>query len=174
MGQSTDAIFFYGYCWNEEAELWDKDRYDEWYEAAAKRRDIPSPWDFYRDSGAETEHGLLPYKDQTAAYEAWKDAVGFESMLAGWDAAKDSIKAEHPHINVGSHCSCDCPMPYICIVGTEQRAWRGRPTTFDPAMMVLDQDNTNWDGWLANFVEALDIDVTDAQGPGWFLVSNWC
>lgn len=174
MSQSTDAILFYGYCWDDETELWDKDQHDEWYEALAKRRGITSPWDFYRDSGAETEHGLLPYKDQKVAYEAWKIDVGFEPMLTEWDSVKDAIEAEHPDISVGSHCSCDYPMPYVCIAVTKQRASRGSPVAFDPSNMALDEDIINWLDPLGKFVEALDIDVSNAEGPGWFLVSNWC
>lgn len=174
MGQSTDAILFYGYCWDDEAELWDRGRYDEWPVVVAKRRGITSPWDFYRDSGVEAEHRALPYASQDAAYESWSAEVGFEAMLTEWKAALNAIKAEHPNVSVGSHCSCDCPMPYISITDTEQTAWSGSPVTFDPRMMTLKEDNTNWRGYLAMFVEALDIDVSDAQGPDWFLVSNRC
>lgn len=174
MGQSTDAILFYGYCWSEETELWDDDRNGEWYEVVAKRRGITNPWDFYRDSGALAEHDLLPYKEQGPAYEAWKNDVGFQAMLDEWDGIKNAIKAEHPEISVGSHCSCDYPVPYICIADTEQTAGRGYPVTFDPSKMAQKEDNTNWRGALAKFVEELDIHISDADGPGWFLVSNWC
>lgn len=174
MGQSTDAILFYGYCWSEEAELWDQDQYDEWFEVVAKRRGATSPWDFYRNSGAEAEHNQLPYDQRTEPYEAWKIEVGFDALYEEWKTTLAAIKAEHPEISVGSHCSCDYPMPYICISSTEQRAWRGSPVSFNPAEMALNENNTNWRGYLAMFVEALDIDVSDAQGPGWFLVSNWC
>lgn len=174
MGQSTDAILFYGYVWDDEdAEPWDDYRNDEWYEAVAKRRGITSPWDFYRDSGAEAQHGALPYQQQEPAYESWKNKVGFEAMLTEWNDVKDSIKAEHPTIDVSSHCSCDYPMPYICISETERTARRGFPEALDLTKMPPAGQH-KWDVELNNFVKALDIDILDAQGPGWFLVSNWC
>jgi hypothetical protein len=173
MGQSIDAILFYGLVWDEEAELWENDRHDEWIVALAKRRGITSPWDFYRDSGAEAEHQSLRYEDQKKAYYYWKESVDFESMLKEWDLALKAIRAEHPSITVGSHCSCDYPMPFICVGETYQRAWRGTPVGVNMPQMA--QANTiRWNDQLNDFIKALDIDISDAKGPGWFLVSNWC
>lgn len=172
MSQSTDAILFYGYCWDEEAELWDRDDHDEWNEAVAKRRGFNSPWDLYRDSGAEAEHNRLPYGERAAPYQAWKESVGFEALYEAWKETLRIIKAEHPTISVESHCSCDYPMPYICISETNQRAWRGTPVTVD--VLKMQSETAEWDAQLDNFADALDIDLADAQGPGWFLVSNWC
>lgn len=174
MGQSTDAIMAYGYVWDDETELWDDDRYDEWPEFVAEQRGHTSPWDFYRESGAEAEHSNLPYQSQRLAFEAWEEEVGFKAMLREWKSALETIKAEHPEISVKSHCSCDYPMPYICVTDTEQRASRGYPVAFDPEKMAQNEEIHNWQGYLAMFVEALDIDISGAQGPGWFLVSNWC
>lgn len=173
MGQSTNAILFYGYVWDEEAELWDRDRYDEWFEVLAKRRGITSPWYFYRESGAEAIHNGLPFGQHSAAYEAWKEKVGFEAMLEEWDGIKSAIKAEHPTIGVASHCSCDYPMPYIYISETGRTATRGFPEALDLTKMPP-AGLHKWDVELNDFIDALEIDVSDAQGPGWFLVSNWC
>lgn len=174
MGQSTDAILAYGYVWGDEASLFNEDEGDEWVEALAVRRGIPNPWTLYRDSGAQADHNALPYVQQEPAYESWKVSVGFDALLEDWDSARKAIKAEHPDISVGFHCSCDFPMPYICIASTKQQAGRGYPVTFDPRTMALEQDNINWLGYLAMFTDALGIDLTEAQGPDWFLVSNWC
>ncbi len=172
MGQSTNAILFYGYVWDDETDLWDRDDHDYWFEAVAKRRGISSPWDFYRESGAEAQHNALRYEDQKNAYYYWKEQVGFEALLAEWDAAKDAIKAEHPSIDVGSHCSCDFPMPYIFVSDTKQNASRGYPVAVDTDK--VSDTRPEWDEALTAFVTDLDIDISEAQGPGWFLVSNWC
>lgn len=173
MGQSTDAILFYGYVWDEEAELWDRGRHDEWPVVVANRRGITNPWDFYTDSGAEADHNALPYEQQKKAYYYWEQSVGFKAMLDEWEASLAAIKTEHPTITVSSHCSCDCPMPFVCISETERTARRGFPVALDLTKMSPAGQH-KWDVELDDFVKALDIDVSDANGPGWFLVSNWC
>lgn len=179
MGQSTDAILFYGYVWSDEGhQLWDRSDYDDWYEALAKRRGHASPWDLYKSSGAEAAHSNLPYKDQSAAYRAWKDEVGFDAMVKEWDAIKDAIEAEHPDISVGTHCSGECPMPYICIADTEQTARRGYPEAVNVAK-VSETNKAWWNAALSDFIETMEIDLSAPeygeapQGPGWFLVSDW-
>lgn len=110
MGQSTDAILFYGYCWEDEHILFDN-----------------------------AEPGAQP---------------------------------EYENIGVGSHCSCDYPMPFIYIEDTKLRAWRGRPV--EVTFNHIPPSTIEWDESLSRFVEDLDIDVSEASGPGWFLVSMWC
>ena len=176
MGQTTDAILFYGFCWNDEGESIFGENEDgenkEWFEVVAKRRDISSPWTMYRSSGAEASRRVLSYKEQDAAYKVWKDQVGFDALLDTWREELDKIKAEYGNIEVGSHCSCDYPMPYVYIEASKLIAWRGGPV--EVTTDHFDADRDRWDADLARFVEDLDIDVSDAQGPGWFLVSNWC
>lgn len=172
MGQSTDAILFYGYAWSEETQLWDNDRYDEWEEVLATRRGIKNPWDMYRESGAEAEHSQLPYPQQRPAFEAWKEANGFDALLEEWRAAKEAIKSEF-NVDTASHCSCDYPMPYVYIPSSKFLAWRGDPTTI-PLSDLNDENTDAWNDSLTEFVQAMEIDISDAEGPGWFLVSNWC
>lgn len=172
MGQSTNAILFYGYCWSEEdTQLFGEDEDDTWEEVLAVRRGATNPWTFYRESGAEAQHNTLPYgPQQDAAYNAWKEEVGFEEMYETWAATTKAIKSEY-NVEVSSHCSCDYPMPYIYTHETEAR--RGFPQSIDIA--ELNQSPINyWNDELARFVKELDIDISEAEGPGWFLVSNWC
>lgn len=175
MGQSTDAILFYGYCWSDEDTIFEFDNEDEWYEVLAVRRGADNPWAFYKESGAETEHMLLPYAQQSVAYEAWKVEVGFDSLYETWKATTDAIKVEF-NVEIGTHCSCDYPMPYIAIPSTETRAYRGGPKRLEHPSVYPNgyEDSDEWNAELKRFVEELDIDVSDAEGPGWFLVSMWC
>jgi hypothetical protein len=173
MGQSTDAYLFYGLCWNDEAELLDDNPDDEWDEIVARREGHTSPWDLYRDSGAEDEHETLPYSERQAAYEAWKRSIGFEDLYNQWSSVRDEIKSRYSGISISSHCSCDYPRPYIDSDESESQARRGSPQQIDP--VTLNSAPTDvWDKALDRFVNDLEIDISEAQGPGWFLVSNWC
>lgn len=179
MGQSTDAILFYGYTWpDEHGPLFDDEGERDWEEVLAVRRGISNPWAFYKDSGTEAAHNDLPYKDQRHAYEAWKAEVGFDALLAEWDAAKEAVKSEF-NVRVSSHCSCDFPIPYIYIKGTEIRASRGFAEEVD-VIRLTEAPFDEWNDELDRFIAELDIDMSTPEygdppvGPGWFLVSNWC
>ena len=179
MGQSTDAYLFFGYCWNDEIDLLhnDPDDESEWYEIIAKREGNRNPWDLYRMSGAEAEHSRLPYAEQSAAYQAWKEEVGFEQLYAEWKAVTEEVKSRYNGIDISSHCSCEYPMPYIYIVETEHRAWRGQGVQLDMEQWEKWQHPRSFVTWnedLARFTADLGIDLSNAEGPGWFLVINWC
>lgn len=175
MGQSTDAYLFYGFCWDDEIDLLHNDPEDEsyWYEIIASREGHRNPWDLYRMSGSEAEHNQLPYAEQSAAFQAWKEEVGFEDLYAEWKAVTDEIKSRYSGIDISSHCSCDYPMPYVYVTESESQAWRGSPQQIDPTTLTSAPTDL-WDTALTRFVEDLGIDTSGAQGPGWFLVSNWC
>lgn len=180
MGQSTDGILFYGYVWADEGvRLFpDEDDNGYWYNALARRRGHLDPWQYYRTSGAEAEHASLRYEEQRGAYERWKAEVGFQALLDVWDAVIKSIKAEFS-ADISSHCSCDYPMPYIYIRGTKVTAYRGSAVEI-PVAAIAESPLDEWNAELDRFIEALAIDMSEPeygdgpQGPGWFLVSNWC
>jgi hypothetical protein len=172
MGQSTDAILFYGYCWDEEGERLFSEHDGEWPEIIALREGAVNPWDLYTSSGAEAEHSRLPLAEQNAAFEKWKYYTGFQAKLDEWYAVTKEAESRFSDIKVSSHCSCDYPMPYIAIKSTETTAWRGSPQSINPSSVV--SDTADYTDTLARFVEELDVDISGAQGPAWFLVSNWC
>jgi hypothetical protein len=168
MGQSTDGIIFYGYCWEEEAELFEENEEEshEWPEIVAMRRGLTKPWSLYQAPPG------LRYDEENAHFKAWQQEVGFDALYKVWSEQIAAIKAEYGGVIVSSHCSCDYPMPYIAIARTELTAWRGSPIEITTDHFV--GDTTNWDLTLETFVNELGIDISDAKGPGWFLVSNWC
>lgn len=111
MGQSTDAILFYGYVWEEDIELPDS-----------------------------------------------------ASMVYG---------KEHS-VLAGRHCSDEYSMPFIYVQATRKIAWRGHvtpiePEDLDPLSLGVAEHNNQ----LLAFVKEHDIDLSEAKGPGWFLVSWW-
>ena len=183
MGQSTDAILFYGYCWNDEgvqllgiSDGEDEESEYEWNEILAVREGHKNPWDFYRESGAEAEYERLPYSEREAAYKAWKERVGFDDMLEQWRSVCKSIKSRY-NVDISTHCSCEYPMPYIYIEESKHRAWRGEGKQLDMAQWERWQQPgvyATWEQNLNRFVADLGIDLSEAEGPGWFLVSNWC
>lgn len=120
MGQSTNAILFYGYCWSDEVD------------------------------------GDLTSEERWEISEEGRKEFGVE---------------------IGTHCSCDCPMPYIFISESETTARRGFPQRI---VMEHPHGQHKWDVQLHDFITKYGISLDkpeygDApQGPGWFLVSDWC
>lgn len=109
MGQSTNGVLFYGYCWSEER--------------------TPFPADD-----------------------------------ADWTEATRALAVE-----VDSHCSADCPMPFIAAVGSKRLAYRGRPVRLALDALTVDP---LWDVALERFVAELGI-AKPHDKPGWWLVSDW-
>lgn len=122
MGQSTDGILFYGYCWSEEGDTEEIFGTDDTYDMS----------------------------------EESKKLFGVE---------------------ISSHCSCDYPIPYIYISETEITASRGYPEKID---MQYPQGQHKWDVQLQEFIDHYKVNMSGDEyrkapdGPGWFLVSNWC
>lgn len=200
MGQSTDAILFYGYTWTEEAEPEELFGEDEWWEKVARRRGIASPYDNY-----PTEGEMLTFGRQYApapqaknggqarwqieqhykefARKVWSFAN--DDAYTRWRSAEDEIRSEFG-CDVGTHCSCDYPIPYIYVMESRVVAIRGYPKELDMHRLLhvsLDPFKGRlWTDLLDRFLEELEVEFPDpndeyankVQGPGWFLVSNWC
>jgi hypothetical protein len=64
-----------------------------------------------------------------------------------------------------NHCSCDCPIPAICIASTKKWAWRGNPTRFDE-LPPVDEDLKRI---LTEYAEKLGW-----PAPSWMIASMWC
>lgn len=138
MGMSTDAILFYGYCWDEEAE---------W------------PWRIGRDDDDDDDDD----DDWTTRYSRAKGVIIDE----GTDWSKVRELAQASGCEVSTHCSRECPMPFVAVTASLIRSWRGdmrevKDLTVDPA----------WDKMLAEFCETLGV-RTEGLRAAWWLVSNW-
>lgn len=174
MTVSTDAILFYGYCWDDEAS---------------------SPWELGGDVPEESENedasaweeryarvkGLLPpsapFPDREVArtrennYDSTpKDYSRAEQAIitqheAYWDA-KRKIVAKSPCV-VGTHCSASCPMPYVAVRASETHSHRGHPSKI--AGLVKDP---SWNQTLSEFCTTMGI-KTGNRRPAWWLVSDW-
>lgn len=162
MGQSTDAILFYGYCWDEERRSLfdDKGGQIEWVDVIAEQRGLVNPWNDYK------ERTDLPYKEQRALTDKWAD--DHRKELDAYYASKRAIREEFG-CEVDHHCSGDYPMPFVCVNDSKVHASRGTPE----GVVGLDVD-PEWDALLEKFMSELGISKPEGQErPGWWLVSYW-
>jgi hypothetical protein len=168
MGQSTDAILFYGYCWQEECNLLPDDN-SEWENVLLRKRGVRNPWDDY--PSLEIEVG--DYASRRRAAGRWCDDN--RAALDAWHAAKEGVR-KGMGCDIGYHCSGECPMPYVYVTDSRTVAHRGCPKSLDLTALSGRPTLNGWGGLLDGFMEALEIcrPPDGHAGPAWWLVSNWC
>jgi hypothetical protein len=114
MSVSTDAILFYGWCIEEGTELpWDDEKYDgdidEWWRAV---NGYVPPFEPFDDDGGGYAEGFSEDDPRVDEY--------FEHRRA-WDE-------DHPlPFELVCHCSNECTMYGIAVLGTNVTASRGYP-----------------------------------------------
>lgn len=155
MGQSTDAILFWGYCWDEEkASPWFDEESGDGEETAERRharmRGIVEPTGPYPPDADEGPDAAT----RRAEFSAY-----WEKERVAWAAAR---------MEVGSHCSASCPMPYVAIAESHTRAWRGYPKPITSLDVGAD-----WSERLDAFCALMGIKPPLGQKPQWWLVSDW-
>jgi hypothetical protein len=156
MGQSTDGILFYGYCWDEEGvELWaDGQKNEDGDDEDAEER-------YARLVGVERPTDDYPeQKDKSASAEAVRAAFS-----AYWDKKRDVCKTDE--VEVDSHCSGDDPIPYVAVSASKVTASRGTPERIQSLDVGAD-----WDAKLAAYCALMGI-TPPQDRPGWWLVSMW-
>ena len=163
MGVFTNAILFYGYCWDEEVDLFEAHRLDEddeaeWPELLLRKRGEQNPWMAFPDEKIE----VLPYAQRQAATDRW--VAEHRAELDEWDAKRNGVDMEFD-VELGDHCSGECSMPYLA--AWELVAYRGCPQ--DASLPV---PAAEWDEQLNRFLAEFGITPPQAQ-PGWWLVSYW-
>jgi len=144
MGRSTDAILFYGFHAGEGA--WDEILGGDWETTyVGKKGVLPPPVEYDTD-----EH-----KAQHRTF---------------WSARSALVTAEP--CTIGTHCSSECPMPFVCIRASKTRARRGHPEEIKPLAIAHEHEWSapRWDAQLKAFCELMGIPW---QTPGWWIVSDW-
>ena len=155
MGQSTDAILFYGYAYDDDgATPWgssnDEEPDDEDWEAR------------YARLRGEAEPDV-PYGDEKSGVMT----PARELHQAHW-ARKRALVAACP-VEVGTHCSGECPMYYIAKRSTVTLARRGGPARILSLSAPVGADEE-----LHAFMTEMGIAKPPGQeAPGWWLVSDW-
>lgn len=176
MGQSTNAILFYGYCWTDEARNpWlldityeNQDDYTE--------EEMDKSWE---ERYVRLKHGLtepnesfpertwkwdVPHKDRVYPPD---EQVIVDKYSAFWKR-RDEL-AKESGVECDDHCSSECPMPFVCIADTKIVTYRGDKTDITPEALAV---NPFWGQMLREFCELMKIPVPD-EGPKWWLVSYW-
>ncbi len=178
MGQSTDAILFYGYCWEESSRPWEIDSNDDSPDAFRTRH---SPrrqdWEarYARTKGCLPPSTPFPARLVTPTrengwnstptdYSAEEQAI-VDQHMAYWEAKRKLVEAAMCCVN--THCSSECPMPYVAVKASQTTSWRGHMKE----ITSLAVDPT-WDAALATFCAAMGI-KTDGKKAAWWLVSYW-
>jgi len=173
MGVSTDAILFYGYCWDEEDarnpwevgrdDATDDDDDDDWEARYARAKGCLPP------SAPYPERTVTPTRqngwDSTPNDYSKAEKAIIDQHRAYWDA-KQKIADASPCL-VDRHCSASCPMAYVAVKASVTTSNRGFPheitsLAVDPA----------WSSQLAEFCEVLGI-KTKGMKAAWWLVSDW-
>lgn len=167
MGVSTDAILFYGYVWKEEQDLLERVKGrkedDEWPDILLRRRGIRNPWDGYPNAEIRA---IRNYEEQRWRGDAWM--TEHRAELDAWDAQKQAVEKEFG-VDIGTHCSGECSMPFVHIVEAGTSARRGYPEKLEPDALHIDPA---WDAKLDRFLKELGLRKPQ-KNPGWYLVSYW-
>lgn len=171
MGTSTDAILFYGYCWTEEtSKPWTigKDE-DEDEDEGDEDEDEDPEVRYAKAKGLVEPTGQYPetvdkhYKRRTDFTPAEQAVIDEYSVY--WDRQRELTKASG--CEVGTHCSSECPMPYVAVKESVLKSWRGYMTEINSLGVGWD-----WDDKLRDYCEVMGIDVSEKR-PAWWLVSDW-
>jgi hypothetical protein len=156
---STNAILFYGYCWKIETDRpWtigneDDDEHpdeDGWEERYAIRCGLMPP--------------LHPYPTRESTSYTVKEQAAIDEHSSYW-AAKRAL-TEAARCEVGTHCSSECPMPFIAVKASIRESRRGFVTAIDGLAV-----DSAWNAQLEEFCALMEIPTQAA--PRWYLVSYW-
>ncbi len=173
MGQSTDAILFYGYVWHEETSRpWtigtdDEEREnddEDWEDRLARVSGLNPPEEPFpqRTVPPTKENGYdSTPKDLTPEERAIRDKYD-AYRTAKWELSKKEV------CEVSTHCSGECPMPFVCIKATKIVCSRG--DSQEVTSLTIGPD---WNEQLRVFCELMGIEIGDMK-PGWYMVSDWC
>lgn len=157
MGQSTNGVLFYGYCWEDQQEF-DTDR-DAVVKAILAGRGHPDPWDAHYT-------GPEPYE----AYKRWAATPEGREEVGAYRELRQKAEAELG-VDWGEHCSGEYGIPYLYALGTEKTAYRGDREPVDPAALAVDPA---WRERLDAFLASQRIEPPEGENqPGWWLVSYW-
>lgn len=154
MGVSTDGEISYGIAFEEDFEFpWDGDHegdLDDWWLAV---NGYKPPFELYDDEG-EYINGVRPPQEQ------------FDDC---YEAERIFLK-DHPlPVELVNVCSREYPMYIVALKGTVLTASRGFPKTFDPASLVVTDEQRNT---LMEFCRTHSINAVGVE-PGWYLSSYW-
>jgi hypothetical protein len=156
MGVSIDGEISYGIAFPEEFEFpWDEDEESEgdidnwWLDVNGYK----PPFELYDEEGGYIGGSRPPQEHFNACYEAERIFL-----------------TEHPlPVELVNVCSHEYPIYIVALKGTVITANRGFPQSFDPASLIVTDEQRNT---LIEFCRTHNIDTGDAE-PKWYLSSLW-
>jgi hypothetical protein len=181
MTTSTNAILFYGYCWNvESSRPWEIDSANDNPDAnedADDEDDETKDWEgrYARTKGCLPPSTPFPARRVTPTREnGWNstptdysdaEQTIVDRHIAYWDVKEKLVEAAL--CCVDTHCSDKHPMPYVAVKASRTISSRGEMREI--ATLAVDP---TWNEALAEFCAAMGI-KTDGLKAAWWLVSNW-
>jgi len=160
MSTSTDAILFFGFCWDEEGDIFaDADEADDdWEDRYARLAGLVEPTETYPDKG-------IGHPDRFGENYTPEEALIIDRYRAFWSAKNDMIAALP--VEIDRHCSGDCLMPFVCAKASKVTAWRGYPKEIESLEV-----KPEWEAELRSFCAYMGIDVSEKK-CAWWMVSFW-
>jgi hypothetical protein len=157
MGQSTNAVLFYGFTYEDEVSLnemtGNEDSGDDWEGYYCRKLGIPeSVWPLDSNGNQRRREQLTEEE-----YNTWSAARDVESK-----ATKDCL------VEISNHCSGDYGIPYVHVKEAEITVYRGSNKEITLDMLKI---NPEWDQQIKKFCEIMGIEFKPC---GWRLVSYWC
>lgn len=152
MGVSTDGEISYGIPFEEGFYFpWvEHDDIDDWW---LEVNGWKPPVEIFDDTG-NYAGGVQPSNENISAYYA----------------SRRAFQEAHPlPVELVNVCSGSHPIYILALIGTGLVAHRGYPKLFDPASLVVTDEQRNT---LIDFCKKYDIDTNGVQ-PGWYLSSYW-
>lgn len=166
MSQSTDALLFWGYCWTEEMDSpWShepEDAEDEEEDVEDEDDDDMPDARYARMMGIARPSNPYPSDSDKSA-----DAASIrEAFTSYWRVEREAWEAVG--MEVSSHCSNECPMPYVAVKASLTCASRGSPIAITSLEVGVD-----WRARLDAFCALMGITPPAGQQPQWWLASDW-
>lgn len=170
MHTSTDAVLFYGYCWDEKTRTpWNIGREEDgaddadWKRRYARAKGcLPPSLPFPERTVPRTRENR--WSSTPTDYSLAEQAI-IDQHVAYWEEV-ERLAAASPCL-VATHCSDAYPMPYVAVRASLTISRRSYPTAISSLA-----DDPAWNAHLVEFCGAMTIEI-DTKSPGWWLVSNW-
>ncbi len=168
MGISANAILFFGYTW--KTDLSELEHFEpiesadgEWAQVVLINRGEENPWDDYE--------GLTVPNDPDAPDAKWEPRVFTENgrvLVDQWYRRKQDVEEEYG-VEYFTHGSQAYRIPALAVKGVKRVAY-GDSLRIDVESLVIPTDGY---AKLSRWMTDLGIPTDEADGPGWFLVTEW-
>lgn len=168
MGRSAEATIFYGYVWRagDWKEPWDhRFNQDVFVEELLKGQGYSNPWDSLDEGKLRAE--IPDYTKRRLAEDVW--VAEHRHQIDKWRSLKEKKAKDSgfDRVLVGSHGHGDCPSTLIAVKASMVSICWGEHVPLGEFSLSVAQ---GWEEDLDKVIRIIDPDLTDAAGPGYFMV----